>query len=400
MGFKIGIVGCGRFASCFVPLFKAHPAVDEVVLCDTIRSRAEKYAKNFGLDRVVDHFNDVLRSDVDAVAILTQRWMHAPMALKALRAGKHVYSAVPAAASVEEMQELVETVKQTGLTYMVGETSYYYGAAVYCREKWKRGEFGLFVYGEGEYLHDMSHGFYDAFRHSGGEQWKRSAGFPPMLYPTHSVSIVLSVTGARATSVSCLGYRDQHEDGIFRVGANNWDNEFSNQTALFRTSDGGVLRVNEFRRIGVSNTRSVRLSLFGTLGSFEEQPEKATFTTVNRTLEDATNIVASLDHPVDDWLAEGLNEQLKEEFSTGFAQSHHEERKRLPEEFRGLPNGHEGSHQFLVDDMCVAVTTNTLPPNHVWAAARYNLPGIVAHQSSLREGEHIPVPDLGWPDDA
>ena len=38
-----------------------------------------------------------------------------------------------------------------------------------------------------------------------------------------------------------------------------------------------------------------------------------------------------------------------------------------------------------------------LPPNHAWAAARYNIPGIVAHESAKREGELLAVPDLGDP---
>ena len=42
----------------------------------------------------------------------------------------------------------------------------------------------------------MSHSFYDAYRHSGGPDWKRTASFPPMLYPSHSIALLLSVTGA------------------------------------------------------------------------------------------------------------------------------------------------------------------------------------------------------------
>lgn len=36
-------------------------------------------------------------------------------------------------------------------------------------------------------------------------------------------------------------------------------------------------------------------------------------------------------------------------------------------------------------------------PNHVWAAARYNVPGIVAHESATRDGELMAVPDFGDP---
>src|ERR1017187_7473797 len=94
-----------------------------------------------------------------------------------------------------------------------------------------------------------------------------------MLYPTHTVSMIVSVTGARLSRVSCLGQVDQSGDGIFGKGLNQWNNEFSNETALFRTSDGGTARINELRRVGHWGGRSVRLSIFGTEGCFEEQPE-------------------------------------------------------------------------------------------------------------------------------
>jgi len=59
---------------------------------------------------------------------------------------------------------------------------------------------------------------------------------------------------------------------------------------------------------------------------------------------------------------------------------------RLPPEIAHLPTGHFGSHLFLVDDFVRSCSTGTLPPNHVWAAARYNIPGIIAHESAKRDG--------------
>jgi hypothetical protein len=72
---------------------------------------------------------------------------------------------------------------------------------------------------------------------------------------------------------------------------------------------------------------------------------------------------------------------------------------RLPPEIAHLPTGHFGSHLFLVDDFVRSCFTGTLPPNHVWAAARYNIPGIIAHESAKRDGELMPIPDLGDPPD-
>jgi len=402
MGIKVGICGAGQFTQCFVPLFQVHPDVSDVSVMDIVPERSAATAKRFGLRNIFDTYEAMLESDIDAVAIFTPRWTHTPLALQALRAGKHVYCAVPAATTIEELVVLVETVKQTGLTYMLGETSYYYPATVYCRENFAEGAFGRFVYGEGEYLHDMAHGFYEAFQYSDGKDWKRTAGYPPMLYPTHSVAMVLAVTGARVTQVSCLGQIDEHEDGIFRVGANNWDNPFSNETALMRTSDGGMLRVNEFRRCAIGKGRCVRLSFCGTKGAFEEQFNSAGFVTHSGETIDLTADLKSRSTSVANWEkardASGavIHAALQQDFVSGFAKVQDQTRKRLPKEFEGYPNGHEGSHQLLTDDFVRAIVTGKPAPNHVWQAARYNAPGIIAHQSAGREGEMMKVPDFGW----
>ena len=374
---KVAVIGAGQFAPCFIPLFQAHPSVGEVSLCETMPDRLRAEADRFKISRRFASFEEVLKSDVDAVAIFTQRWTHAPLALRALRAGKHVYSAVPAATTLEELNDLIEAVKRTGLTYMMGETSMYYGNRLYVKERWDAGDFGRFVYGEGEYYHDMQHGFYDAYRYSGGQDWKRTASYPPMLYPTHSVAMILSITGARMTSVSCLGCRDANDDGVFREEVSLWRNVFSNQSALFRTSDGGMARINEFRRVGQQGGRSVRVSLYGTQGSFEEQSDGAIWTGLTAPVQDVESIVHCAD--------------------ARFGEIHEKYRSRLPKAFDNQPNGHEGSHQFLTDDFLTAVVGGKLPTVSVWDAARFNAPGIVAHESAKREGELMKIPDFGSP---
>ena len=48
MGFKMGVAGCGSFGNCFVPLFKAHPLVDEVVIADLVPERVEEFSNKYG----------------------------------------------------------------------------------------------------------------------------------------------------------------------------------------------------------------------------------------------------------------------------------------------------------------------------------------------------------------
>jgi predicted dehydrogenase len=392
---RIGILGAGGFSCAFLPLFKAHPLVSDVYLAEIMPDRLAHAAKKYRLNTTFTSLEDLLRSDVDAVAIFSQRWMHAPQAVAAMKAGKHVYSAVPAAISLDQLEELIETVRKTGLTYMMGETSYYQPATVYCRARFTAGEMGRFVYAEGEYYHDMEHGFYGPYQGSNGEEWKKFASFPPMFYPSHSCGMVLGVTGARMTSVSCLGFIDDHHDGIFKKELSHWNNNFSNESALFKTSDGGIVRINEFRRVGIKSvaTGSVRCSIYGTAASYEEQSNARAWITHDGQVE---NVMEKLRcepnyHPKEEKKIEV--DGVQEDFFSSLAQVH--DHNRLPREFAGLPNGHFGSHQFLVDDFVRSCSTGKLPPVNVWTAAKYCAPGIVAHASALRDGERLPIPDLG-----
>jgi len=142
MSIKIGIVGAGQFAQHFIPLFNAHPQVKSVLLADLDEKKRTAAAAKYGVAATCATLDDVLASDVDAVALFTQHWMHGPQAMQALRAGKHVYSAVPCAASIEETQALVRTVEQTGKIYQMGETSYYYPHVCWAREQHRKGFFG------------------------------------------------------------------------------------------------------------------------------------------------------------------------------------------------------------------------------------------------------------------
>ncbi|HKU10161.1 MAG TPA: Gfo/Idh/MocA family oxidoreductase, partial [Sinomonas sp.] len=213
--FSLGLVGAGQFAGQFAKLFAAHPLIASAHVTDVLPERAEDLVGSLGLDGTFPSFEAMLESDLDAVAIFTQRWTHGPLVVQALRAGKHVYSAVPMAVSVGEIGAIIEAVRETGLTYMMGETSYYNPATVYARERAAEGAFGRIFYAEGDYVHDMDLGFYEAYQYSGGADWKRTASYPPMLYPTHSLGGVLGAIGGRAVSVSCIGVRDERGDGVF-----------------------------------------------------------------------------------------------------------------------------------------------------------------------------------------
>ena len=386
---RLAVIGGGQFSSSFIHLFQAHPFVEEVALVELNPERRASIAAKFSIKQTFASLSELWNSDFNAVAIFTPRWTHAEIALEAIQNGRHVYTAVPMGITQEEISQLVEASSKTKLTYFMAETSFYYPAVVFSRRKFAEGQMGKFVYGEGEYLHDMSHGFSDAYAANGGDDWKSTASFPPMLYSTHSVSTILSVTGAQATSVTCIGLKDTAGDGIFDSNVSMWKNDQSNQIALFETSDGGVMRIAELRRVGTAPLEStVRMSIFGTEGSFEQQVGYASWATKNSfdIITDEIGTFSDVENPYSlkpDYIPPNL-------WDGGFARVH--DRSQLPKEFIGLSNGHGGSHQFMVDDFVMDAVGERKAPMNVVDAARFTIPGVLAHQSAQIAGQKLQIP--------
>ena len=401
---KLAIIGCGRFSPFFVPLFKADPIVDEVYVCDLKRDRAEKFAKDFDV-RIIDTFEEALASkEINAVAIFTQRFAHGPMVISALRAGKHVYSAVPCAIRVDDIKEIEKLVRETRLTYSMGETGFYRAATCFCRKEFAKGTFGRFTYGEAQYNHDIRN-MEMSFRSSGGEDWKRFAGFPPFFYPSHSTSMILSaMPGVYAKRVVSLGFRGSERTDIFGTeGQNYYDNPFSNESMLLELSNGGIVRINETRCIGWKAPETYITQFFGDSAGYEFSVARHSLSRWNPD-DDHNTIMTDV---TDQIQPRSVSELIEKDYpeaiqkiasGAGFYEtSPVQPTGRLPKEYEGLHNGHNGTHHFLIDDFCRAYETGKLSPTNIWAVARYNIPGLVAHQSALAGGIPLEVPDLGDP---
>lgn len=397
MNFSLGIVGAGQFSGHFASLFRLHPDVGDVYVTDVVPERAQRLTDDLGLAGTCPSFQSMIADPrIDAVAIFTQRWTHGPLVVEALRKGKHVYSAVPMAVSHDEIAEIIDLVRRTGLTYMMGETSQYNPATVFARKKFQEGAFGRVFYAEGDYLHDMDLGFYDAYRYSGGDGWRATASYPPMWYPTHSIGGVLAAWPTHATSVSCIGVHDELDDGVFDEDVSMFRNDYSNMTALFEVAGGGSMRINEFRRVGYPSTiRESRFRFFGTDASFEQLATTSVWQDKAGAEDVSSEIATRPTLAYDDPLLADVAPALREAFVSGHAPVHDELVGRLPREFDVAPNGHEGSHQLLAADFVNAVNNRTLPPVNAWVAARYTLPGLVALDSARQSGARLDIPDFG-----
>ncbi len=413
MGISLGLVGLGSFGSAFAHLFKSHPLVDRIALCDREPERIEKFATDpffsdkFDPSDAYGSLDEICDSDIDALVIITQPWLHAPQCIQAMEAGKHVYSAVPII-SIPDGHEildwcdrLVETCRSTGMRYMLGETTCYRPQAMFCRRKAAEGAFGDFVYCEGEYFHDVDAGCnlreVRRLRTSSrsGREWlevkKKYQGKGlrggPMHYPTHSTSGPVWTMNAHAEKVTAYGFRNRTGDPYFG------DDAISNEVALFRMSNGSIVRIAEMRETpGRPGEDSETFRVFGTKGSFSE----------NRWFEiqrpDFDNIdFDNLPRPDTRTLSyQEMRDPLPDDVVQAFKRALNpgaEEKDLQTMDFS--PTGHGGSHPYLVHEFVDAVASERQPAINIWEAARYMAMGVMAHQSVLRDGERLDVPDWG-----
>jgi predicted dehydrogenase len=385
MGISLGLVGLGSFGGEFADLFRGHPLVDRIALCDRERDRVAAFAEResfqdkLGASDVYHSLDEICRSDLDALAIITQPWLHAQQAIQAMESGKHVYSAVPVVMVpdgneiLEWCDRIIDTCRRTGMSYMLGETTYYRPQTMYCRRRAAEGAFGDFVYAEGEYFHDVddpSCNLRDVQRErmgsAAGREWgersrqyrERGAISGPMHYPTHSTSGPICVMGAHMVKVCAWPYHSRTGDPCF-------GDEPSNETALFRMSNGATVRVCEYREIGLPGRETFRA--YGTQGSFESDAwcDK----------DGATPLTAA-----------EMRDALPPEVVEAFAGS------KGDAEFYG---GHGGSHAYLVHEFVDAIVRGRTPAINAWEAVRYMAAGVMAHKSAMRDGELLDVPDWG-----
>jgi len=335
---RVGIVGYGRcrFGAAFS--FQDHPNVEIVAVSDLFPDRCAALAKACRCEKTYPSLEEMLKDDtIEAVFTATDAPSHARHCMEVLKRGKHVATAVPATfGSLEEADMLFEAVKASDRKYMMFETSYYHADVHAMREIYRAGGFGKLVYSEGEYYH------YTAEPIDSYKGWR--IGAPPQWYPTHSNAYYMGVTAGSFTEVSCMGMPSLTE--WLKPENNRYKNPFGTEIALFRTSEGGMSRMAvSWDTPGAS----------GEMGRIRGQ--KGTF--------------------YDEYA--GLEKKLP-----------NTARPPLPPKVQA--GGHGGSHGHLMHEFITAILEDREPMVDIAQALNMTVSGIVAHQSALKDGESMNIP--------
>jgi len=354
---RVGIVGYGacQFGAAFG--FQDHPNVEVVAVSDLFPDRRDGLAKACRCAKTYDSLEELVKDDtIEAVFCATDPPHHVQHVVECMKHGKHVATTVPACwGSLEEADLLFDTVKKNkGLQYAMFETSYFHPGLWPMRQLYKAGSFGKHILSEGHYEH-----YWDGkVPFPSYLDWRK--GPPPLWYATHSTAYYIGVTGGTFTHVSCQGRTGTW--WYLQPGSNKFNNTFATEYALFRTSDGGMSRMG--CSADTAGHEGVKGRFRGELGTFEgdlgDGKNWGTFEAA-----DKKKPLPNLDRPP------------------------------LPPNVD--PGGHGGAEGQLMNDFVLSIIQNRTPIVNVAEALNMTVSGIVAHQSAMKDGELLKVPQYSMP---
>ena len=366
---NVAIIGLG-FGAEFIPLYQKHPDANMYAICQRNIKKMDEVGDLFGVEKRVTSYEEVLKDpNVDFVHINTPIPDHAPMSIAALEAGKHVMCTVPMGISVDECRKIVELVQKTGLKYMMAETVVYAREFLYLRELYEKGELGKIQFIKASHQQDM-------------DGWPNYwPGLPPMHYATHCVGPALALTRDEAEVVSCFGSGTIRKELIEK-----YNSPFAVETChlKFRNSD---LTALVYRSL-FDTARQYRESfeVYGSKKGFEWPLIEGEDPVIHTAKKPEPEIPARVKVP--DY-AHLLPEPIQRYTTQGVYDSDDKQHLSFTQ-----GAGHGGSHPHLANEFVRALIDDRDPFPNAVQSANWTCVGILAHESALKGGELIRLPDF------
>jgi len=114
MVIRFGLIGCGRVAPRHTQSLAQLPETRLVAVADIKENRARHFAQEYGADAYTDYHEMLARPDIDAVNICVPSGLHAPVAIDAMQAGKHVLVEKPIALNLDDADRMISASQETG----------------------------------------------------------------------------------------------------------------------------------------------------------------------------------------------------------------------------------------------------------------------------------------------
>jgi predicted dehydrogenase len=141
----VGVIGVGGISGyVHLPGLQLCPQAEIVALCDSNVDLLKQRAEQYKVAHTFTEYSDLLQYEaVDAVVIATPTIVHAPIALAAIAAGKHVLVEKQLAMNYAEAVQMYEAAQQAGVVHMTAFTYRFVPAMRYLKYLLGRGTIGL-----------------------------------------------------------------------------------------------------------------------------------------------------------------------------------------------------------------------------------------------------------------
>jgi predicted dehydrogenase len=385
---RIGFIGLGMRGPGAVERMSHIEGVEIKALCDKLPERAkaaQKILEKAGLPKATEYSgNDgwkamIENADIDLVYICTPWKLHTPMAVYAMKHGKHAATEVPAAVTEDECWQLVETSEKTKKHCMMLENCCYDFFELLTLNMARNGLFGELVHAEGAYIHDLRDlnfsktGYQDMWR------LKENATRNGSLYPTHGLGPIaqcLNINrGDQMEHLVSMSSNDfmMGQMAKEKAATDSFYNEFVNanfrgnmNTTMVKTTKGKTIMIQH----DVTSPRPYsRIHLIsGTKGAARKWPgpERIAF-----------------GHS---WLKKDELDQLEEKYTPAIVKHVGEQAKKI---------GGHGGMDFIMDWRLIDCLRNGLPLDQdVYDAALWSVIGPLSEKSVAKKSRTVDIPDF------
>ena len=361
---RLGVVGVHR-GRTMIDYCKHDKRVKLVAICDCRKNDLEKLEKELNDESIsyYDDFDDMVKSDLDAIVLANYANEHAPFAVKCLQHGKHVFSEVLPVQTFAEAVALCEAVEKSGKVYSYGENYCYMPAPREMRRLYLSGDLGTFEYGEGEYLHNCE-SIWPSITYGEPTHWRNNMS--AFFYCTHSIGPLIHITGLRPVKVT--GFEFPYNDRMARMGAKaGWG------SMIVITLENGAV-IKSLHGVGPSKS-SVWYSVYGSLGEAES----------GRECVEGSGHIGKIFTNLDRYEGENVDRRIA---------------YNPTDKFSAAANaaGHGGSDFYtmwnFISKICGDDQAETID---VYEALDMFLPGLLAYRSVLNGGISMDIPNFRNP---
>lgn len=386
---RIGFIGLGQRGIMAVERMSYIEGVEIVALCDQYVDRVEKMQhllEKQGLSRAKSYSENsnawkslCENPDIDLVYIATPWSLHTPMAVYAMNHDKHVAVEVPAAKTIDECWNLVETSERTRKHCMMLENCCYDFFELLTLNMARQGFFGEIIHAEGAYIHNLLDLNFD--KNGYAEMWrlKENQHRNGNLYPTHGLGPVCQIMninrGDQMEYLTSMSSNDflmaakakelVETDSFFdEYKTNNYRGNMN--TTAIRTYKGRTIMIQH----DVSSPRVYsRIHLVsGTKGMACKYPEPGRIATSH------------------EWLSAEVMKELEEKYTPELVKHIGEMAKKV---------GGHGGMDFMMDWRLIDCLRNGLPLDQdVYDAALWSSISPLSEWSVANRSNSILVPDF------